>query len=768
MNHPDLQQFAKQLAAWTELIIEHGRTPFRRVDLYPQLHTEQGLLQPPLIFWINRQSMMAGGVLLLPEQNLEAELQRGRSCAEALGLRHFITWEVDQIRIWQLSGDQIEAHQDFNLGQNNHPDAYRQLLGEVLEALKLLAVLGMVPQADLSPHYLHNLLLTTLDLSLPSLVKSYRSHRAIEGQNESDNADRDANEANRQLLLQLLALLWKRKLPDAILPDKLERAIELSLPKLPEQLRIPLSRIPTADALPIPHDSAVCFHHLLLRLRQLNWAQPPERALAALRLLIDNWYPETENIPQSTSLNIYPSCPQLSARNTTFLSDSPALLTATALLENLLEITPRMQHYGNLFQYGPNDLPNGLICGSLNKDRLPGRDERQQYSTLLRVSWPNRRFRLGNQTPMWLWETLHLLGLCAQQQKVLLTIPLAALQTPVDGPLWPLLLENYRFTQLKLLADNCVCLQLQREINPDPEQVLKVFSLDSERTINLSKSPAQSRSQLLLALLLSTELYQVLEEQLTWPDNESLSKKTKEGLTVYATSQLGSYLWQLLSNTPLPKTADDLEQQANWIAWPHPDHQVLTEMTKHPNSDIDSNRQLDDLLGKLDLTSLPLDETNDANQLPVAQPVVEKDLKKYLIQKFTDEGIPAFPEQYLYFLEKPQMIRYQLPSPLKITSEFLGQIELEDDAGQKIQVYGKELAQTLILCSELGRTEVELPKDLDQLALLLNHYRQDLQRLQKQLNSRCFSRLESAKSARKLANNIWKKLPVPTIKWLED
>ena len=71
MNQPELQQFAQQLATWTELIIENGRTPFRRVDLYPEIHTAQGILQPPLVFWINRQSMMAGGILLLPELNLE-------------------------------------------------------------------------------------------------------------------------------------------------------------------------------------------------------------------------------------------------------------------------------------------------------------------------------------------------------------------------------------------------------------------------------------------------------------------------------------------------------------------------------------------------------------------------------------------------------------------------------------------------------------------------------------------------------------------------
>ena len=102
---PELHQFAQQLAIWTELIIENGRTPFRRVDLYPEIHTARGILRPPLVFWINRQSMMAGGILLLPEQDLETELKHGCSCCAALGLQHFVTWENKQVRIWQCGSD---------------------------------------------------------------------------------------------------------------------------------------------------------------------------------------------------------------------------------------------------------------------------------------------------------------------------------------------------------------------------------------------------------------------------------------------------------------------------------------------------------------------------------------------------------------------------------------------------------------------------------------------------------------------------------------
>ena len=100
MKETELKDFARQLSIWAELVIEHGRTPFRRVDLFPRINTYLGPLQPPLVFWINRQSLMAGGVILLPDNNLPQQLELGSATTAALGLQHFVTWESDRIRIW--------------------------------------------------------------------------------------------------------------------------------------------------------------------------------------------------------------------------------------------------------------------------------------------------------------------------------------------------------------------------------------------------------------------------------------------------------------------------------------------------------------------------------------------------------------------------------------------------------------------------------------------------------------------------------------------
>ena len=86
MNENDLKRFARQLFVWAELVIDHGRTPFRRVDLFPRLNTCMGQAQPPLVFWVNRQSLMAGGVILLPDNDLPKQLDMGCAIADALGL----------------------------------------------------------------------------------------------------------------------------------------------------------------------------------------------------------------------------------------------------------------------------------------------------------------------------------------------------------------------------------------------------------------------------------------------------------------------------------------------------------------------------------------------------------------------------------------------------------------------------------------------------------------------------------------------------------
>jgi hypothetical protein len=767
-NHPDLQQFAKQLVFWTELVIENGRTPFRRVDLYPHIQTEQGVLQPPVIFWINRQSLMAGGILLLPNRDLPAELERGRCCAEALGLRNFVTWEIDRVRIWQLDGKMIKQHREFLFGAVEHPDDFRYLLEELLETLKLLAVTGLIPPNQLSCHYLHNLFLTTLELALPPLLNSYRSQRAQENEEMNGDADRQATEANQLLLLQLLTLRWHQQLPNAILPEKLERAIEISLPQLPKNLQQSLSWGRSAESAALPHETTVCFHHLLLRLRQLSWDMPKERALAALRLLIDGWFPPQK--PQGTAqICFYPPTPRLAAETDTLLSDSPSLLAAASLLEQIEAQPIRRQYFGNLFQFTPDTLPQGTIQATLTSERVPGRGDQQQYTSLLRTSWPNRRFRLTTNTPLWQWETIHLLGLFRRPEALTLTLPNQALKLTVDEPFWPLLLENYQLCSIDSSTGQNLVLELIRGTNNS--QPIRIKTADNQVQIIPADEIHLLRSQLLLALQLPATLYQLCAEQFIPCGEEHLSATALSGLSIYAGSLLGKRLWRLLSTTPPPVAEADRLALAKNIGWPHPEARVLEELalaSKAGGQRLElSDSLLAELLGCTDILEIERPEGSLKKRPVVAENLPGKLLRQQLIQQLQNEGLPTFPEKYLYFLEQPQMVLYQFSPPLLIRNEFLGQCELIDARGKVIPVDGEELTQVLLLCSLLEKTQVELPADRQLVALILEQYCQDLRTFHQHLNELCFQWVENSKAARKLARKTWSELALPPLKWLE-
>ena len=765
---PDRQQFARQLANWTEQVIENGRTPFRRVDLYPAIQTQQGVLQPPLVFWINRQSMMAGGILLLPEQDLSSDLLRGRDCAEALGLRHFVTWETDRIRVWQLQDGATRQHQEFLFPHGCSHDNFRQQLESLLETLKLLAVIGMAPPDQLSAHYLHNLLQTSLSMSLPPLQNSFRSQRAQEAGADNGDADLRATEANRQLLLKLLALLWYRQLPSAILPDKLERAIELSLPKLPESLQQALRWEPADSPASMPHETMVCCHHLLLRLQQLAWDQPQKRALTALELLIGSWFPPPSEVVPA-QVRLYPESPQLAEETVNILSDSPTLLAATALLERIREQPVRQQHFGNLLQFSPETLPLGNIDAVLTRMQIPGREQRQQFTTTLRTSWPNRRLKLSANTPLWLWEAIHLLGLYQQTEPLQLTMPDLLLQLPADEPIWAFMLEHYQVLSATRLPENRLKLGLKR--GSAPGQLVQIHTLHQEGQFAAAAEPHQLRCQLILSLRLSEALYQLCTEKLVQSGVEALSETAISGLKTYSSSALGQHLWHLLCKGSQPDSDAEFSEQATGACWLQPETSILEQLALLSRTEQQHAGAVDKRLSELlqcpaiehlESSATPTSKsTAGASNLPGVQ------LRKQLIRQLENEGLPTFPEKYLYFLEQPVMTSYSMTPPLRIQSELLGQCELIDAAGKIIQVYGEETVEALRLSSDLNKTSIDLPQDRQQVAQLLNHYREDLIEFQRHLNELCFSQVQNSTAARKLARKTWSELDLPPLKWLE-
>ena len=768
-----LQQFAQQLAIWTQAIIEHGRTPFRRVDTYPQLDTEQGMLQPPLVFWINRQSMMAGGVLLLPDNNLETELERGKNCAAALGLRHFVTWETDRARIWHVEGDQVKELRSFPLSSSSQLETFRYLLAEILDELKLLAVLGAIPVTDLSPCYFNNLFQTTLQQALPPLVKAYRSQRSEMEEYSTEDADKCAAEANRLLILQVISLLWFNKSPETILPENLERTIELSLSTLPDSLNQALARKTTIKPPPLPLETAVCFHHLLLRLRQLSWGQATERAKQSIYHLTHSWYQGKTGNNQPAAFQLYPEAPPLCSTTATILSDSAAFLAATALLAEIENSGECKLYFGNLFQFDRETLSAQEISGRLLNHTGIKTTERHEFTTRLRLAWPNRHLKIKTGQPFWLWELIHLLGLCHAGQKLTLELPVDLLKNPENIIAWSVLYENFSFQQLWLLENGNLqisILSAKDQRKPFPLQL----ATEVREMIPINDANG-FRNRLLLALTLPTAIYRLLGTELIWPDLDGVPDEHLPGWELYRQSLLYRWLRNILQHEQIQgEDADEIPTDDKHTNIPYPEPLLLTELSQFESGKTTGGQfsSLDHCLAHLltcpAVAEIKLSNITKPPKTDTSGSYSKKELRETIAQQLLTHGIPNFPEQYLYFLDQPEICHYTVAPPLKVKSSLLGQFELEDIRGQIITGYGEELEQILLFCSATGKTEFELPSDRRQLEQLLHHYKKDLSALYKYLNTLCYGQVENSKSARRLVKNIWKYFNLPDPAWLKN
>ncbi|MFO7576768.1 MAG: hypothetical protein R6W66_03460, partial [Pelovirga sp.] len=195
-----------------------------------------------------------------------------------------------------------------------------------------------------------------------------------------------------------------------------------------------------------------------------------------------------------------------------------------------------------------------------------------------------------------------------------------------------------------------------------------------------------------------------------------------------------------------------------------PIHLRLADRTTTLHPPFDPARLIRQIVSTLDL---PVSESALAIEPGASEPP-EKNLRQQLIDQLTTFGIPSFPDQYLYFLEHPEMVSYRFSPPLTVTAKLLGQFDLLDSAGQTLSGYGEELEQALLICARLGKTRVDLPQDRHHLDIILQRYRKDLAALYRHLGDLSYRRLENSRAARNLIRQIWKKLDLPDPEWFKN
>ncbi|MCK5913214.1 MAG: hypothetical protein KAG12_05005, partial [Desulfuromusa sp.] len=332
---------------------------------------------------------------------------------------------------------------------------------------------------------------------------------------------------------------------------------------------------------------------------------------------------------------------------------------------------------------------------------------------------------------------------------------------------WSLLCENFSFQQLVLLDNRVIKLSIlrgERTTQPFPLQLP-----DEVREIIPITDSTHFRRQILLALTLPTEVYRLLGNELIWATDERIADEHLSGWELYRHSQLYKWLQNVLQEDGAQSDKNDkAPADITFSDTPYPEPLLLKELanfgqvTPTDKQPITIDHYLANLLTCPAVENIERPDISKAQKTGTRETRLEKEFKESIAQQLSTHGIPNFPEQYLYFLDQPDMCHYTIAPPLTAKSSLLGQFELEDAQGQIISGYGEELEQTLLLCSQADKREFDIPEDRHQLEQLLQYYRKDLKDLHNFLNNLCYSQIENSKSARKLARATWRKLNLPT------
>ena len=775
MNQEHLQRFAEQLAHWAGQALAEGRFPFRRVDLHPPLLTEAGEESPALVLWINRESHMAGGLLLIP-QGLPVEVtESGRRCAAALGLRHFAVWAPHELSIWEIRADSLVRHREIALS-GDHPGAFQQALWQLLEALKPLSVMGAVPAADLDGSYLANLWRAAPRDSRDALEEGFRTLRATQREVGEDPRER-ACDKGILTLLRLLALAAFDRLPNGGPPEGLETALSETLSELPEGLRESLA--PAPWEMPLPFPVAVRFHHLARRLGQLDVGRDRERLIRALDLFAagEDLGAGTDDAPlpdgDEPVLLLHPPLSTAKEGRRALMEVGRApLLALLALRRELTGLPPVLRQSDDIFSLAPAIAPC-LIRGRLDERRIPDREERAILTTRLRSSWPTRRFRLDAKAPRWHWEFLHLLGLAAEEGHIILDTPRGWLNTPAGAALVELLREEFTLVEVALTGAGGLHLELVKARRP--EQGTRFLRTAGERTLPWRELVAGHRALLTLALTLDDGLFALLESgrlAIPTPDDWPADRGTEAFL--FSRSTLGRHLWSIVTgDRPLPEIGT-LCECARRFGLPLPGREVLDQLRLldwHRGRPLPATELLDQAVERWLGSTQPASETGDVPPTSPAPPRPAPPsaalLTRIVARVFVD-GIPRFPEHYLYDHYRPELVDYRMTPPLALREEFFGHFTLVDSDDKTLIVDGEETAQALLLAAAGGRREVALPRERALTEAILARYRADLRALRGKLIQACHAAIPQAATADRMVEKLWRDQNLPPASFLGE
>lgn len=765
-----LNRFIDQIASWSRQAIDQGRSPFRKVETGFPLLTTQGELLAPLVFWINRDSFMAGGLMLFPDRGDSTALQTGMRMAEALGLQHFVTWTEQQIQVWDCRDCQVGLNVAFPLQETrcNQVTAFKQLLDTTLDKLKYLSVMTSPAPEQLSASYLANLCRTAIHDTLPLLATEKRITR-----DDSDTADTPwALAKGYQTVIRLLTLTTLDLLPTSVQPEGLEKALRFYLPAAPKILceRLQFS----GSSIPLPGEASVRYHHLLRRLQQLGMQKTARRTCNSLNLLLTHDGARLTGNAQPCHGTEPTALPDLTVNLATPPMASPAtieiapqaILAAKALIRHLEGWDhPSLQH-PELFTLQLPQLPTGIF-GVLFQQKRPDRRQRQTYETSLRFSWPARRLSVAPSAPLWLFECLHLLGLCQPGGNLQLTVPDSWLRESWGDTLWELLCQEFTLLRLEHEADQVTNLTLNRNQQPDRQSILNGAASHTWKWSDLKR---HSRHYLLACLYFPEDWLRLLESgTLRSYTNPRQPGRYPKALHFFYHHPPGRSLAELFGLTTTQQPTEQLAEQIASLGIPAPAEDALERLENLLVDDNSSAPVADDTLtvrlARLgdDFTRLaqPAFDRNRVEHSGSKPSRLPASLAGELSRDIFIDGIPLFPEHYLYDYYRPRLQRYSWQGQLTYGQAFFDLIVLQDTSGRRFEVTGEAGGAALWLAAKADRNVIDLPLDSDLCETILARYLNDLWQLRQNLVRKVRERLTHPRQADNLVRRLWQEQPLP-------
>ncbi len=773
MEQRTIRQLAEQLAHWGESLIARGRSPLRKIETFPSLLTPCGPQSPPLVFWINRDSFMAGGLVLFPPADDPHTLETGRCCAQALGLKYFVTWTTSEITFWDALPPIPAAGKKLKVGKAGKPTTgdFQEALQRLMEEIKIMSVLGAVPPPELSAHYLANLYRTTLMAVRPLLTDAFRIARS-EGNLTEEPPDAEVLADSKAIVTLgglLSLILWR---PSAAIPQPgdLEHVLAASLAQLPPGLADIFAT--DEQEQPLPEEVAVRFHLLFRRLSQLQAATDQPCHCQALGLLLEHESTRLGGFPPPFPLEperqpillLNPDRPYSETGQPIEIAPRP-ILVMNALLRRLQNAPPAAGQAASLWQAPAFTSPH-LISGTLSGRRPPDSTRRHTWKALLRTSWPTRRFTLTPRTPAWAWEFIHLLGLAAEGAIIELRVPDRWLTTDFGRPLIELMKEQFTLDQLAGDHEGWLGLRLFKERRPGHVTVFRRND-GTSRQVSWQRLRTAHPALLTLAGNLPDELFALLEEgRLALPADEPWDPSREKALNLYTRSTLGRFLWQMTSGGRSLPRRQNLRRDLLHTGLPVPEAAALAQLQQIADSvgeafpsirEID--REVERWLGNSgSLGSISMESGSRPDLAGPQPPAADRTgLAEEIAGKIFVDGLPRFPEHYLFDYYRPQLAEYVFDSPLTLAGQFFDTVELQDSRGRIIRVEGKETARALQLATAaaVGSLQIRMPTDREILAAILERYLADLEALRQALLRETHRRLADPKAAAALAEEIW-------------